>query len=100
MKPRAGNLLIGSTTLAPLAAGLVGLLGFRNIRQQVPLRIVFAGSASGLHQGGSVNFDGVQIGEVKSLTLDSPRRVVVLADGGQQCTDPQGHHRRRRSSRG
>ena len=79
MKPRAGNLLIGSTTLVLLAAGLVGLLGFRNIRQQVPLRIVFAGSASGLHQGGSVNFDGVQIGEVKSLTLDSPRRVVVLA---------------------
>jgi len=79
MKMRASNLLIGSATLLLLAAGLVGLLGFRNIRQQVPLRIVFAGSASGLHPGGSVNFDGLQIGEVKSLTLDSPRRIVVLA---------------------
>ena len=79
---RANNLLIGSTTLAVIAAALVGLLGMRklhSIRQQGPLRIVFEGSADGLHQGGSVNFDGVQVGEVLSLKLDSPRRIVVLA---------------------
>lgn len=79
---RANNLLIGSTTLAVIAAALVGLLGMRKlhtVRQQGPLRIVFEGSADGLHQGGSVNFDGVQVGEVLSLKLDSPRRIVVLA---------------------
>jgi phospholipid/cholesterol/gamma-HCH transport system substrate-binding protein len=81
MKVRASNLMIGSTTLAVIAAAFVGMLGFRKIhaiRQQGPLRIVFAGSASGLQKGGSVNFDGVQIGEIKSLTLDNPRKVVAF----------------------
>lgn len=73
--------MIGSVTLAVIAAAFAGLLGFRKIhalRQQSPLRIVFEGSASGLRKGGSVNFDGVQIGEIKSLKLDNPRKVVAL----------------------
>jgi phospholipid/cholesterol/gamma-HCH transport system substrate-binding protein len=81
MKLRASNLMIGSTTLAVIAVAFVGSLGFRKIhaiQQQGPLRIVFEGSASGLHKGGSVNFDGVQVGEIKSLTLDNPRKVVAL----------------------
>src|SRR6202047_4033560 len=81
MKARASNLMIGSTTLAAIAAAFVGVLGFRKIHgiaQQAPLRIVFEGSASGLRKGGSVNFDGVQVGEIKSLKLDNPRRVVAL----------------------
>jgi phospholipid/cholesterol/gamma-HCH transport system substrate-binding protein len=81
MKMRASNLAIGATTLAVIAVAFVGLLGFRKIhgiRQQGPLRIVFQGSASGLHKGGSVNFDGVQIGEIKSLKLDSPRKIVAF----------------------
>jgi phospholipid/cholesterol/gamma-HCH transport system substrate-binding protein len=81
MKTRASNLMIGTTTLAVIAVAFIGMLGFRKIhaiRQQGPLRIVFAGSASGLHNGGSVNFDGVQIGEIKSLTLDHPRKIVAL----------------------
>ena len=75
------NLIIGSVTLAVIAAAFAGLLGFRKIhalRQQSPLRIVFEGSASGLRKGGSVNFDGVQIGEIKSLKLDNPRKIVAL----------------------
>src|ERR1700692_2375173 len=81
MKTRASNLMIGSTTLAVIAVAFVGFLGVRkihSIRQQGPLRIEFAGSASGLHKGGSVNFDGVQIGEIKSLTLDNPRKIVAF----------------------
>jgi phospholipid/cholesterol/gamma-HCH transport system substrate-binding protein len=81
MKLRASNLMIGSTTLAVIAVAFVGSLGFRKIhaiQQQGPLRIVFEGSASGLHKGGSVNFDGVQVGEIRSLTLDNPRKVVAL----------------------
>jgi phospholipid/cholesterol/gamma-HCH transport system substrate-binding protein len=75
------NLMIGSTTLALIAAAFAGLLGYQKIhalRQQSPLRIVFEGSASGLRRGGSVNFDGVQIGEIKSLKLDNPRKIVAL----------------------
>jgi phospholipid/cholesterol/gamma-HCH transport system substrate-binding protein len=81
MKTRASNLMIGTTTLAVIAAAFVGLLGFRkihSIQQRGPLRIVFEGSASGLHNGGSVNFDGVQVGEILSLKLDNPRKVVAF----------------------
>jgi phospholipid/cholesterol/gamma-HCH transport system substrate-binding protein len=81
------NLMIGTTTLAVIAVAFVGFLGFRKIhavRQQGPLRIVFEGSASGLRKGGSVNFDGIQIGEIRSLKLDNPRKIVaeVMVDNG------------------
>jgi phospholipid/cholesterol/gamma-HCH transport system substrate-binding protein len=82
MKSRASNLIIGSATLAVIAVTLTGFLAFQKIHrvaQRGPLRILFEGSASGLHQGGSVNFDGVQVGEVISLTLENPRRIVALA---------------------
>ena len=81
MKMRASNLMIGSTTLAVIAAAFIGFLGFRKIhgiQQQGPLRIIFEGSASGLHNGGAVNFDGVQVGEVISLKLETPRKIVAL----------------------
>jgi phospholipid/cholesterol/gamma-HCH transport system substrate-binding protein len=81
MKAWASNLMIGTTTLAVIAAALVGVLGFRKIhgiQQRGPLRIVFEGSASGLQKGGSVNFDGVQVGEILSLKLDNPRKIVAF----------------------
>jgi phospholipid/cholesterol/gamma-HCH transport system substrate-binding protein len=81
MKTRASNLMIGSTTLAVIAAAFAGFLGYQKIhgiQQRGPLRIVFEGSASGLRKGGSVNFDGVQVGEILSLKLDNPRKVVAL----------------------
>src|SRR3978361_1943808 len=82
MKARASNVMIGTTALALLAAAVIGTRGLqkiRAVRQQGPLRIVFeGGSASGLRKGGSVNFDGVQIGEIKSLALDNPRKVVAF----------------------
>jgi phospholipid/cholesterol/gamma-HCH transport system substrate-binding protein len=86
MKTRASNLMIGTTTLAVIAAAFAGLLGVRklhSIGQQGPLRIVFEGSASGLRNGGAVNFDGVPVGEIRSLKLDNPRKVValVMVDG-------------------
>jgi phospholipid/cholesterol/gamma-HCH transport system substrate-binding protein len=81
MKARASNFVIGATTLAVIAVAFVGFLGFRKIhaiQQRVPLRIVFDGSASGLRKGGSVNFDGVQVGQVMSIKLDGPRKIVAL----------------------
>src|SRR3979490_3499014 len=81
MKARASNLMIGSMMLAVIAAAFVGLLGYRKIHgiaQQAPLRISFEGAASGLRKGGNVNFDGVQVGEILSLKLDNPRKVVAL----------------------
>jgi len=78
---RASNLMIGTTTLAVLAAALVGMLSVQKLRsgqQRSPLRIVFDGSASGLHKGGSVNFDGVPAGVIRSIKLESPRKIVAL----------------------
>jgi phospholipid/cholesterol/gamma-HCH transport system substrate-binding protein len=81
MKMRSSNLMIGTTTVAILAIGLIGFLGARKIHtisQESRMRIVFeGGSASGLRRGGNVNFDGVLIGEVVSLRLDNPRKVVA-----------------------
>jgi phospholipid/cholesterol/gamma-HCH transport system substrate-binding protein len=82
MKARASNLMIGSLTLALIAGSLGAVLGYQKFagaKQRIPLRVIFEGSASGLHKGGSVNFGGVRVGEVISLKLDNPRRVVALA---------------------
>ena len=78
---RATNLVIGTTTLAIIAAGFVGMLTvqkIRAVRNQSPMRIVFNGSASGLRKGGLVNFDGVPAGEILSIKLESPTKIVAL----------------------
>ncbi len=82
MKPRMSHLMIGSLTLAFIAGSFAAVLGYQKFggaKQRIPLRVIFEGSASGLRKGGSVNFGGIRVGEVTSLTLDNPRRVVALA---------------------
>jgi phospholipid/cholesterol/gamma-HCH transport system substrate-binding protein len=82
MKTPASNFMIGVSTLAVIAVAFVVLLGYRKVhgvQSRGALRIVFEGSASGLVKGGAVNFDGVQVGEVTSLKLESPRKIVALA---------------------
>jgi phospholipid/cholesterol/gamma-HCH transport system substrate-binding protein len=78
---RASNLVIGTTMLAVIAAGFVSVLAvqkIRGVRNQSPLRIVFNGSASGLRKGGTVSFDGVPAGEIMSIKLENPRKIVAL----------------------
>jgi phospholipid/cholesterol/gamma-HCH transport system substrate-binding protein len=82
MKARASNLMIGTLTLALIAGSFGAFLTYQKlagIKQKVPFRVIFEGSASGLRKGGSVNFAGIRVGEVVSLKLDNPRRVVALA---------------------
>src|SRR5436305_6894065 len=82
MKSRMSDVMIGTLALALVAGGFGAVLGHRKFlatKQRVPLRVIFEGSASGLHKGGSVNFGGIRVGEVVSLKLDNPRRVVALA---------------------
>jgi phospholipid/cholesterol/gamma-HCH transport system substrate-binding protein len=80
---RASNLAIGTVTLAVIAAAFTALLTVQKLRSaqsKSPIRIVFdGGSAAGLRRGGPVNFDGVQSGEIISIKLDNPRKIVVLA---------------------
>ena len=82
MKARASNVMIGSLTLALIVGSFGSFLTYRKfagVKQRTPFRVVFEGAASGLHKGGGVNFDGIRVGEVVSLKLDHPRRVVALA---------------------
>jgi phospholipid/cholesterol/gamma-HCH transport system substrate-binding protein len=82
METRANFVLVGSFTLAVIAAAFGFVLWFQSLhttKARSPLRIVFEGSASGLRNGGSVNFNGIRVGEVVSVKLDDPRRVVALA---------------------
>ena len=82
METRANYVLIGSFTLAVIAAALGFVLWFQSLhttKARGPLRIIFEGPAAGLRNGGSVNFNGIRVGEVISVKLDNPRRVVALA---------------------
>lgn len=82
METRANYLLIGAFTLAVIAAAFGFVFWFQNlgsVAQRTPIRIIFEGAASGLRTGGNVNFNGIKIGEVTSIKLDDPKRVVVLA---------------------
>jgi phospholipid/cholesterol/gamma-HCH transport system substrate-binding protein len=81
METRANFVLIGSFTLAVIAAALGFVLWFQSLhttKLRSPLRIVFEGPAAGLRNGGNVNFNGIRVGEVISVKLDNPRRVVAL----------------------
>ena len=82
METRANFVLIGSFTLAVIAAAFGFVLWFQSLhttKARSPLRIVFEGPAASLRNGGSVNFNGIRVGEVISVKLDNPRRVVALA---------------------
>src|ERR1700712_175361 len=82
METRANYILIGSFTLAVIAAAIGFVLWFQSLhttKQRSPFRVVFEGPAAGLRNGGSVNFNGIRVGEVISVKLDNPRRVVALA---------------------
>src|SRR5881397_936475 len=82
METRANYVLIGAFTLAVIAAAFGFVLWFQSLhttKARSPLRIVFEGPAAGLRNGGSVNFNGIRVGEVMSVKLDNPRRVVALA---------------------
>src|SRR3569833_1953200 len=81
METRANFVLIGAFTLTVIAAAFGFVLWFQNLhttKARSPLRIVFEGPAAGLRNGGSVNFNGIRDGEVISVKLDNPRRVVAL----------------------
>ncbi|MEO6781762.1 MAG: MlaD family protein [Bradyrhizobium sp.] len=74
--------MIGAFTLAVIAAAFGFVMWFQSLhttKARTPLRIIFEGPAAGLRNGGSVNFNGIRVGEVISVKLDNPRRVVALA---------------------
>jgi phospholipid/cholesterol/gamma-HCH transport system substrate-binding protein len=82
METRANFVLIGSFTLAVIAAAFGFVLWFQSLhttKLRSPMNVIFEGPAAGLRNGASVNFNGIRVGEVVSVTLDHPRRVVARA---------------------
>jgi len=85
METRANYVLIGMFTLAVI----VGIFGFVWWFQRLgtgeakaQYEIYFDGPVSGLRTGATVNFNGIRVGEVRSLALvpNVPRAVVAIVE--------------------
>lgn len=82
METRANYVLIGVFTLAVIFGAFGFIWWFEragDLGGRAPYEVVFDSSVSGLRPGAPVLFNGIRIGEVTGLRLDSvdPRKVVV-----------------------
>lgn len=82
METRANYAMVGLFTLIAIFAGFgfAYWIGGRDAgTRRDSVAIIFSGSVSGLLRGGSVNFNGVRVGEVTDIRLlpEDPRLVVV-----------------------
>ena len=82
METRANFVVIGAFTLAVIAGAFLFVLwmaGYGGASNLARYRIVFQGSVSGLARGGVVLFNGLRVGEVKSVDFlrNDPSRVAA-----------------------
>src|SRR5665213_2817226 len=82
METRANYVLIGFFTLAVVAAAFAFVYWFRHTGgtgERAVYRVIFSGPVSGLRTGSPVNFNGIRVGEVSDLNLDTvdPKKVDV-----------------------
>lgn len=85
METRANYALIGLFTLAVITAGFLFVFWFsggQGANSRATYKVVFTGSVSGLGSGSMVTFNGIRVGEVKTVSFDpdDPRRVVATID--------------------
>lgn len=87
METRANHIIIGLFTLAVTAGAFAFVWwfggNFNTNRQEY--RVVFSDSVSGLTTGSMVLFNGLSVGEVKSLTMsptDPGKSIAVIAVNG------------------
>lgn len=83
METKANYIVTGAFTLAVIAGVFGFVYWFQNLGgsgARSVYRVVFSGSVSGLRTGAPVLFDGVRVGEVTKLALDTsdPRKVDAL----------------------
>lgn len=81
METRANYALIGAFTLAVLAAAFMFVFWFSQTTKEGTrdIRVEFSSSVAGLSRGSNVTFNGVRVGEVKSIELSPTRPGVVYA---------------------
>ena len=82
METRANHVLIGAFTVAILVLGFLFVLWIgklRIAREWDYYDIVFNEAVTGLTVGGAVQFNGIQVGEVRKLSLapNDPSQVIV-----------------------
>jgi phospholipid/cholesterol/gamma-HCH transport system substrate-binding protein len=82
METKANTALIGAFTLVVLALGFVFVYWLARGTDQgtsVPLTVIFEDPITGLSVGSQVVFNGIKVGEVKTLDLDPEKPNVVRA---------------------
>jgi phospholipid/cholesterol/gamma-HCH transport system substrate-binding protein len=82
METRANYVLIGFFALAVTVGAFVFVYWFSRageVGDRATYRIVFDGAVSGLRIGGAVFFNGIKVGEVSDLKLNSQNPRQVLA---------------------
>ena len=82
METRASHVLIGAFALATLILGFLFVLWVGKLsldREWDYYDILFTEAVTGLTVGGAVQYNGIQIGEVRKLSLDpkNPSRVIA-----------------------
>jgi phospholipid/cholesterol/gamma-HCH transport system substrate-binding protein len=82
METRANYVLIGFFTLAVIAAAFGFVYWFQHTGgagERAVYRVIFSGPVSGVRTGSPVNFNGIRVGEVSDLALDTadPKKVDV-----------------------
>ena len=82
METRASYVLIGAFTLFVFVAAFVFVLWIGKVsldREWTYYDIVFKEAVTGLSIGGAVQYNGIQVGEVRKLSLDpqDPREVIA-----------------------
>jgi phospholipid/cholesterol/gamma-HCH transport system substrate-binding protein len=85
METRANYVVIGLFTLAVTVGVFAFVWWFNRLgtgEAKATYEIYFDGPVSGLRQGATVNFNGIRVGEVRSLALvpDIPRAVVAIIE--------------------
>jgi phospholipid/cholesterol/gamma-HCH transport system substrate-binding protein len=82
METRAHHVLIGAFVLLTLLGGLLFSLWVAKVNLDAEFDeydVVFRETVTGLTKGAAVNFNGIQVGEVRRLTLDKADAANVLA---------------------
>lgn len=85
MEREANYVAVGTFMLVVMAMATVFVLWYSNARERREYQhyeIYFTGSVSGLNEGSTVRYLGVDVGRVSRIRLDSrdPKRVQVIAD--------------------
>ncbi|MGH6871943.1 MAG: MlaD family protein [Rhizomicrobium sp.] len=93
METKANYVAVGAFVLILVLGGVIALLwlaGAQYSEEYAYYRTFFSGSVSGLGNGTTVRYNGIQVGRVSKLTFDpdDPKRVVVTLEINPQLRIP------------